>query len=156
MYVFDTNVLSQMFHSYYKNRFKSLWAKFDEILEEERITSTREVFQETQGDRIPALREWAIENKAAIFPTPNADEAIWVSKIFSIGHFQHIIEQKKIMRGGFNADPFVIARAAALNGTVVTNEKHLRNGAKIPNICEHFEIPCLSLEGFMESEKWEF
>ena len=30
------------------------------------------------------------------------------------------------------------------------------NAVKVPNICEHFKIPYLDLEGFMESEGWEF
>ena len=156
IFVFDTNVLSQMFHSYYRGRFKTLWSNFDNLVEGGRVTSTREAFNESQGDRIPALREWAKENKESIFPTPNADEAIWVSKIFAVRHFQHVIEQKKILKGGFNADPFIVARAAALNGTVVTNESHPLNGAKIPNICEHFKIPCVNFEGFMEVESWTF
>jgi len=35
-------------------------------------------------------------------------------------------------------------------------ESEPKNGAKIPNICRHFSIPCLSLEGFMEEEGWQF
>ena len=60
------------------------------------------------------------------------------------------------MKGGKNADPFVIARAHALMATVVTMESKPRNGVKIPNICEHFNIDCISLEGFMERENWLF
>jgi hypothetical protein len=30
------------------------------------------------------------------------------------------------------------------------------NAVKVPNICEHFKIPYLYLERFMESEGWEF
>jgi len=26
---------------------------------------------------------------------------------------------------------------------------------KIANICDHFDIPCLSLEKFMEAEGWQ-
>jgi len=38
----------------------------------------------------------------------------------------------------------------------VTTEKFKANGTKIPNICKHFDIECLSLEEFMEREEWEF
>jgi hypothetical protein len=30
------------------------------------------------------------------------------------------------------------------------------NAAKIPNICKHFKIPCMTLEEFMEAEGWQF
>lgn len=30
------------------------------------------------------------------------------------------------------------------------------NAAKIPNICDHFKIPCMTLEQFMEAEGWVF
>ncbi len=154
-YVFDTNALSQLFHSYYRGRFPTLWLQFDELVEEGQITSTREVGREIEGDRVLALREWA-RGQRDLFPTPNAAEASFVGRIFAVAHFLQIIERKKLLRGGLNADPFIIARAHAIGGTVVTLEGEPRNGAKIPNICRHFDIPCVSLEGFMEEEDWTF
>jgi hypothetical protein len=35
-------------------------------------------------------------------------------------------------------------------------EKFKANAAKIPNICRHFGIRCLTLEEFMEAENWRF
>ena len=54
------------------------------------------------------------------------------------------------------ADPFVAAKAKALNGTVVTNERLRDNAAGLPNVCEKFEIPCIDLEEFMKREDWIF
>jgi hypothetical protein len=79
-----------------------------------------------------------------------------VSAIFAVPHFQQNIEQQKLLKGGRNADPFVIARAMAEKRTVVTMELLKPNSAKIPNICAHFGVPCLTLEQFMESEGWQF
>jgi len=73
-----------------------------------------------------------------------------------VGHFQANIEKQKLIRGGRNADAFIVARASAIGGTVVTLERLKPNAAKIPNICEHFKIPYLDLEGFMEEEGWLF
>lgn len=154
-YVLDTNAFFQLFHSYYRDRFPTLWGNFDGLVENGLITSTREVYREIEDDREQSLRDWASENKE-IFPTPTAAEARFVSRIFAIRHFQQVIEQKKLYKGGKNADPFVIARAAVLDATVVTMESEPRNGAKIPNICRKFSIPCISLEGFMEQEGWRF
>ncbi len=154
-YVFDTNVFSQLFHSYYRGRFPSLWAHFDELIGNGSITSTREVYREIEDDRVQALRDWA-KNIKELFPAPTADEASFVAQIFAVPHFQQVIEQKKLYKGGKNADPFVIARAGVNGWTVVTMESEPPNGARIPNICRHFGITRLSLEGFMEVEGWEF
>lgn len=154
-YVFDTNAFSQLFHSFYRSRFPSLWAHFDELIENGSITSTREVYREIEDDRVQSLREWAKDNKE-LFPTPTAAEASFVAQIFAVKHFQQMIEQKKLLKGGKNADPFVIARSKVLEGTVVTMEAEPKNGARIPNICRRFGIPCFSLEAFMEEEDWQF
>ena len=154
-YVFDTNAFSQLFHSYYRNRFPSLWEQFDELIENGEITSTREVSREIEGDRVAALRDWAVVQRD-LFPAPNAVEAGFVGQIFGVPHFLQIIERKKLLKGGLNADPFIIARAHTIGATVVTLEGEPPHGAKIPNICRHFGIPCVSLEGFMEAEDWTF
>ncbi|WP_196489374.1 DUF4411 family protein [Burkholderia territorii] len=49
-----------------------------------------------------------------------------------------------------------MARAHAIGATVVTAERLKPHAVKVPNICAHFNIPCLHLEGIMESEGWEF
>ena len=61
-----------------------------------------------------------------------------------------------MLRGGRNADPFLIARAAVVGATVVTMEQFKPNAAKIPNICQHFDVQCVDLRGFMEKERWIF
>lgn len=155
IYVFDTNAFSQLFHSYYRDRFPTLWAQFDQLIYNQVITSTREVSQEIKDDRVKSLREWA-KNKKELFPAPTIPEAQFVAQIFTVPHFQQAIEKKKLYKGGKNADPFVVARAHVLEATVVTMESKPKNGVKIPNICEYFNIDCTSLEGFMERENWLF
>ncbi len=154
-YVFDTNAFSQLFHSYYRKRFPTLWRLFDELIEDGKITSTKEVAREIEDDRVSEMRELAKVHKE-LFPVPTSLEADFVVEILSISHFQQIIEKKKILKGGKNADLFIIAGAKLVGATVVTQEKEKKNAAKIPNICHHFNIQCTTLEGFMELEKWEF
>ncbi len=153
--VFDTNAFCQLFDSYYRNRFPTLWERFGGLVANDRITSTREIRREIGNHRVSTLRDWASEN-IGMFPIPNADEAHVVNRIFRELHFQQVIERRKLQKGGLNADPFIVARAYVLEGTVVTMESNPPNGARIPNICDHFEVGCLSLEGFMEAENWTF
>jgi len=155
MYVFDTNTFSELFKSFYRSRFPTLWELFDRMIEENQITSTREVRREIAIGPSPLLIDWSTEN-TDVFATPNAEEAGVVRNIYEVDHFQHNIEQKKLLKGGLNADPFVIARASVVGGNVVTLEKHVHNGAKIPNICEHLGVSCMNLEQFMEAEDWRF
>ena len=155
MYVFDTNAFSQLFRSYYPSRFPTLWEYFDELINSNKITSTKEVAREIEDGSVELLRKWA-KNHKSIFPTPSYQEAQFVTKIFSVSHFRQIIEKRKILKGGKNADPFIVARGAILNATVVTMESEPKNGAKIPNICRHFNIKFTNLEGFMEMEGWVF
>lgn len=155
IYVFDNSPLSALFRNYYKNRFPSLWEQFDDVIEQGRVTSTREVLREIEDSAISTLRNWCVDNKD-IFTTPDSNEGAFVSQIFSVPHFQQNIEQRKLYKGGRNADPFVIAKASTIKGTVVTLEEMKPNAAKIPNICAHFGIRCISLEEFMEEEEWMF
>ena len=104
---------------------------------------------------VASLRDWAEQN-GELFPVPSADEGTFVTRIYEVAHFQQNIEKQKILKGGRNADAFIIARAAVEQRTVVTLEQLRPHAAKIPNICDHFGVPYLSLEQFMESEGWEF
>ena len=155
IYVFDTNVISNLHKNYYRKRFVSLWKQFDELVAAGTITSTREVYHELHDGVPGADTEWAKAN-VELFVTPDAKEGAFVGKIYSVPHFQGNIEKQKLYKGGRNADAFIVARAAAIGGTVVTAERFKDNAVKVPNICKHFGVPCLDLEGFMEAEGWEF
>jgi hypothetical protein len=155
MYVFDNSPLSTLFKNYYLSRFPTLWKRFDSLIIDGAIVSTREVVREINDSSIDTLRTWA-KDSPDMFPSPTAVEAEYVAKIFSVGHFQQNIEMQKLLRGGKNADPFVVAKGAVEKRAVVTMEKFKANAAKIPNICKHFDVPCLSLEEFMEKEGWSF
>ena len=50
-----------------------------------------------------------------------------------------------------NADPYVIAHALAVQGTVVTNEvrNHSAKDVKIPNVCDKLSLPCITLPRFL-------
>lgn len=155
IYVFDTSPLSQLFRAYYRSRFPTLWEQFDAIVSEGRLTSTREVGREIDDSPIQDLIGWKRRN-SQLFPAPSAAEGTFVRRIFEVTHFRHNIDRKKMLRGGKNADPFVVARADVLQGTVVTMEKTKPNAAKIGNICSHFSVRCMSLEDFMATEGWRF
>lgn len=154
-YVFDSNSLMTLFKHYYPKRFPSLWEKFHALVAAEKLVSAREVFNEI-GSADDALAQWAKEQKNTLFAEPTVEEFRFVTEIFKVTHFQDMIRRKERLKGKPVADPFVIARAKVLGACVVTEEKHTENAAKIPNVCAHFNIPCIKLEGFMKEEDWVF
>lgn len=70
-YVFDTSPFSVLFKNFYRKQFPTLWERFDELVEEGLIVSTREVAREIQDCPIENLREWAREHEN-LFTTPTA------------------------------------------------------------------------------------
>lgn len=155
MYVFDASPFSTLFRNYYLGRFPTLWRKFDALVANGKITSTREVKRELEQFGHDSLQAW-INKNLKIFSIPTPEEILLVRKIFEIQHFQQNIQMKKLLKGGNNADPFVVAKAMKMSSTVVTIEKETPNGAKIPNICRRFHVKCCDLEGFMKKENWIF
>lgn len=156
IYVFDTSPLSVLFKHYYRGRFPTLWLQFEGMVRARSALSVREVRAELLDSQVEdRVKKWAA-NFPDFFTTPTTIEALFLNKIYSVHHFQQNIGRKKLLAGGKNADSFVIAKANAVDGTVVTLEKRTQTGARIPDICDHFEIPCISLEKFMEDAGWRF
>ena len=156
IYVFDCNSLSNILNHYYEERFPSFWEKFDDMVLSEEIISVREVRNELtirfDYDKIDRI----VKMNNDFFTEPTTDELEFITNIYSVRHFQQNLDRKKILSGGYFADPFVIAKAKKIEGTVITEEEFKEHGAKIPNICNHFEIPCKKLEGFLTELDWKF
>ena len=157
-YVFDTGFLI-IIREYYPETFPSFWRKLDSMVKEERVSSVDEVVEEIKRYRGEQghLLEWVKANRD-IFTKPDFNEQTKVKEIFSIERFQHLVTKKKQMQGRAVADPFVIARAWVINGTVVTREPPAKDPAhpNMPDVCQHFNIPCLTPQLFMKEEDWKF
>lgn len=157
IYVFDNSSLSNILNHYYQDRFPSFWEKFNEIVSNGNLISVREVRNELTGKFDDESIDRLKKHNNDFFANPTPDELSFITSIYSVQHFQQNLNKKKILSGGYFADPFVIAKAWKEKGTVVTEEEFRENAAKIPNICKHFNnIPCLKLEGFLIKEDWKF
>jgi hypothetical protein len=138
IYVCDDNSLSNVLSHYYQDRFPSFWERFNEMVSQGSLISVREVKNELSlkfDDEIIIILEKHSKN---FFANPTNEELSFITEIYSVNHFQQNLERKKLLKGGFFADPFILAKAWAVKGTVVTEEHYKENGAKIPNICKHF------------------
>jgi hypothetical protein len=156
IYVFDNSSLSNILDHYYQDRFPSFWEKFNEMVTQGDLISVREVRNELSGKFDDDKIEILMKHNEDFFADPTNEELSFITEIYSVKHFQQNLERKKLLSGGYFADPFVIAKARAVEGTVVTEEHFKENGAKIPNICDYFKIPCIKLEGFLKEVDWKF
>jgi Domain of unknown function (DUF4411) len=154
-YVFDNSPLSSLFRNFYPKTFPTLWQNFHQLVGDGSIVSTREALREIEDGAPESCVQWAKQN-AALFAMPTAAEGAVVAQIYSVPNFQQNIEQQKLLKGGRNADPFIVARAAVEHRAVVTMELVKPQAARIPNICQHLGIKCLTLQEFMEEEGWQF
>lgn len=155
IYVFDTSSIRSLQH-FYPSVFKTIWDGLDALIQQQNLVSTREVWNELERQNVSAdVLAWAKQNKQ-IFTTPAAAELQFVAQIFQTKHFQSLIGEQQRLKGTPVADPFVIACAKIKNGTVVTEEQLKPSAAKIPNVCAHFNVPCIDLEHFMQQQGWTF
>lgn len=153
-YVFDSGPLILMFRHYYPDSFPTLWQRFGELIDQERIVSVKEVARELEGQE-DRLAEWVKRNRS-VFHQPSNDELQIVSEIFQVKHFQTLIRKQERLQGKPVADPFVIAKAKVRDGCVVTTEKLKENAAQLPNVCVHFDVTYMNSEDFMGIEEWAF
>ncbi len=103
------------------------------------------------------LRSTAEEPRhRVLFAQPGPRETVFVGEIFEVAHFRTIVGKRQLQRGQPVADPFLVAAAKVLEGCVVTEEKLRPNAAGIPSVCEHFDIDCTNVEGFLERHGWTF
>jgi hypothetical protein len=156
MYVFDNNSLSTILKFYYRGSFRSFWANFDNIVATGNVISVRMVRLEMERKFDNSVLDLLITHNADFFENPTQDELNFIPEIYAIPHFQQNLDQKTLLSGVPHADPFIIAKARVRKATVVSEEKNRENAAKIPNICEEFNIPCIDLQGFLMQENWTF
>ena len=155
-YVFDSNSITGL-SFYFPNRFPTFWRLFEAEVETEQVISVREVYKELENHAYMQqwLGDWLKQHKTN-FRVPTSDEMLFVGELFKVTPFQALVGEKQRLRGGPVADPFLIACAKICGGTVITQESRKDGAARIPNVCEHFNVPCSNLEGFLAEKDWKF
>lgn len=155
IYVVDTNSLNVL-RNFYPDTFPSFWDHFDGLVSDGELVSVEEVYEEI-GQLVgsPHVTDWA-DNNRRIFAPPTEEEMAFVAEIFAVRHFQQLVSKDKLLRGGHVADPWLIARARAVDGCVITEEKLKPNAAKIPNVCEHFGIACKNMQELLADKGWRY
>lgn len=155
IYVIDTNSLGVL-KNYYPVTFASLWDEINSMVATGELVSVEEAYSEaTRRLDSQHMLQWIEANKH-IFASPTEEEMVEVANIFAVNHFRQLVSEDVLLRGGFVADPWLIARAKVLGGCVITEEKLKPNAAKIPNVCQHFGVHCVNIEDLLAQKGWRY
>ncbi len=140
--------------------FGSVWKKLEGLVLEGRIGAPTLVLKELehQDDEVTA---WVKEHPAMFFET----SLYQVEKVREI-----LVNFKGLIRAAYGreqADPFVVAMAyERMYGPqkdlfrhevcVVTQEQMHGKREKIPLVCKHYGLKCMSIVDMIKNEGWKF
>ncbi|MYL23678.1 DUF4411 family protein [Halomonas alkaliantarctica] len=147
MYLLDANTYIQAKNLHYQMGFcPAYWSWLDLQYKNSLLASIQTVYEElADGDDV--LSEWVKDRKEHFLPV-SRDE---IQDQFS--HVAQYVAELKGKKPEFvaeflaKADPWLVATAAVIGGTVVTHEVPVpENSAKvkIPNICGAFGVPYIT------------
>lgn len=142
-YIIDTSaMLSQKSDEQYRrNVFRTLWARIDEMVQQDEIVTCSETAAEVQDDDI---KKWMAACGMQILPID--DEIQENVREIVIAVNKDLIDFKESKSSG---DTFLIATAKKYGLAVITEEK-VNSPKKIPFTCQKMGIRCMNILGFME------
>lgn len=151
-YSIDTSALLDGWRRYYPpDVFPGLWSEIDDLIALGELRATEEVFHELErkDDDVAA---WARERDELFVAI---DEDIQEAVRGILGVYPKLIDTRANRSA---ADPFVIALAFVQGCAVVTGERATGSPERpnIPDVCDAFEIQCLSLLQLVREEGWRF
>ncbi len=149
IYVVDTCVFRNIFYHVYRSVIPEIWDSLEDMLSSGEIISVKEAYKELELQFVKngKVLNWLKKYKSSFHDATN-NEAIIVSQIYENRNFQNGVKEKNIRNGIPVADAFLVAKAKILGGTVVTREEYSPNAAKIPNLCEAFNVEYIGDEEF--------
>ena len=125
----------------------AFWTLIDQKMNEGVIGMPRKVYTEIVEDfTLPdgskdALGQWLADRETLVHAAPDPSIQAFYGKLAD--HVRYSYTTKELNKFLKGADGWLIAHAHVLGGTVVTFEARKPNEAKIPNICDHFKVPCI-------------
>ncbi|MCQ2737812.1 MAG: DUF4411 family protein [archaeon] len=164
-YVFDTNILINMYDNYFPNVFDIVWNKVEELIDDGVMVSISEVKLELKSESIK--NHWlTIESKCneTLFKELINGEEECIPLIESLPIYKEEFKRNKTVSslekewGNYAtvvADPWLIAYAWKHNAIVVTNEKPTKKH-NIPHVCDELDVGHINLKEFFERNNIKF
>lgn len=154
IYVVDTCVMRELLFHFRRGIpvFDRMWEKIDEMILVGTITFVKESYNELLRQCTTEENINWVKSKRDFFMPPSNAECKIVSEIYEHRNFQNNVSRKNILNGQPVADAFLIARAKAIGdeAIVVSREILKPMAAKIPNICEAFNVKYMDDQEFQK------
>jgi hypothetical protein len=152
IYCMDSSTLMNFEDRFPEDIFIGLWDDLGELIQEGRLVSHREVYEEIQQGG-GFLTEWAKSNHH-IFKDHTAEQAKVVGDI--VNQFPALSGAHKTT--AFEADAWLIAQSICEGKslTVVTDESPKPHKRRIPIACETFGVPWMNGYQLLREEKWQY
>jgi len=151
-YCFDTSSFVNPWAKWYPpETFPSLWQKVDLLITEGKIIACEEVLYEIEK-QADDLHAWLKQRRSIFHPLT---EEIQQATVEIQSQFPNLVDYR---RQRSQADPFIIATALVHGKILITEEKFSDSLSrpKIPNVCKHFKVTCISFLDLMKRESWTF
>ena len=148
--VLDNNIFSQSFNNLSLSIFDDIYNPWSKLITEGVIVSVDEVYRELREKWSDDSSEgkWLKQHKICFQNTTN-EEGYIIADIYKSKKFQEGVKEKNIREGNPEADAFLVAKAKALGGIVVTAESDKKpNSEKVPNIATSQNVPYMKKDDF--------
>ncbi len=164
-YVFDSNILIDIYQNYYPEVFESVWEKIEELISNEIMVSITEVREELKSKNI--RDQWLKINNncnGLLFRELIAGEEECIPLIEDLPIYREKFHKKKTIStlekewGDYAtavADPWLIAYGWKHNATVVTNESP-RKKYNMPHVCDELNVNHINLKEFFKENYIKF
>ena len=175
-YIIDTSAIADLYIRRYPRKiFDRLWRDIDQLAHDQRLLTVESVIAELKPSK--KRKSNPITQVAAQARALHHWLSTQVATVESFSHQSRI----DVARDGMHlanshvgwstrqdvADPYVIAAANLIGGSVITSETGTKNVTKMPNgfypksanipsICRVRGVPCLGLVGFFDAEGWRY
>lgn len=157
-YLLDANTYIQAKNQYYGMDFcPAYWDWLDQQFQVGTVASIKMVADELKTGK-DELATWVKNHNEHFIDTSDDASQEQFGKIASL-----VVERdyKPQNRDNFlaGADPWLIAKASVTDATVVTLESRKGPGTKsvkLPNICQDFDVPCISSHELLRTLKAKF
>lgn len=149
--VVDNNIFSRSFKNLSFSVFEEMiYTPWSDMIFEGTVISVDEVYRELQkrwNDK-SVEGKWLNKHKTCFQNTTN-EEGFIIADIFKNKKYQEGVKERSIRDGNPEADAFIVAKAKALGGIVVTAESDEKpNSEKIPNIAVSQQVPYMKIDDF--------
>ncbi len=130
--------------------FSSLSDNLDKLIMGGGLIAPKEVLKEL-GNIDDEILKWAKSHKK-LFKDCDPTQLQFVQEIMN--KFPALVEINKTTPA---ADPFIIALARMEGASVITSERNGGAGRpRIPDVCLHYGVECISVLDFFRAQGWKF